>query len=340
MRQGLYFAKNVGGMLQFAVVILLVCGASAYAASPIYKNNVLTAQHIVLPGTHVALIPPAGARPAPDFVGFELQSRNIKFVITEKIGASYSESESTLTPEGVEALGITLKESAKVLLNSAPAMLVTGSSNSSESVSVQLLVTGDSKLTVYIYGYYPETDKSAVNTVRNALLSCIFDPSAVKVNSGGYSLSSDGTSFKFADEVNLTRFYTLNGEPVDDQIEEAFYTSTVLNESIAQEDRDTFADTTIARFLSSYEYTVDSRRNVNYAGLSGIETIARFDGASRRVRTSSGGMVTRTSEGKGYQVVLFDNFGHTYVLSGIAVKNADSYLSQFARITSTFLIVK
>jgi hypothetical protein len=326
------------------MAMIALAPAGAFAASPLYKHNVLTAQHVVLPGTHVAFYPPAGARPAPDFVGFEMPSREIRFVITERQGVSYGEIAGTLTAAGVESLGIKMADSARATINNLPATLITGSSNSAEDdgrdIAVQMLVMGNDRLTVYIYGYYPSTDSSAANTVRNALLGSIFDPSPVKASSGGYTLSSNGTPFKFADEVGSVRYYTLDGGAGGSELTEAYYTSTMADNDVAPEDREGLADSMLSRFLSSFEYTVISRRSVNIAGLPGIETIARFDGATRRGRTASGGVVRRIAEGKGYQVLLFGDFGRVYLFSGIAVMNADAHLSSFMRITSTFSIVK
>jgi hypothetical protein len=340
MRKYISGAGRLSIICGLAAVIALA-PVGAFAASPIYKNNVLTAQHVVLPGTHVAFYPPAGARPAPDFVGFEMPSRGIRFVITEKQGVSYGEVAGTLTPEGVESLGIKMADSARATINNLPATFITGSSTSDgDDVAAQMLVMGNDRLTVYIYGYYPASDSSAANTVRNSLLSSIFDPSPVKAGSGGYTLSSGGTPFKFADEVGSVRYYTLDGGAVGSELTEAYYMSTMADNEVAPEDRESLADSMLSQFLSSYEYTVSSRRSVNIAGLPGIETIARFDGAVRRARTASGGTVRRTTEGKGYQVLLFGEFGRVYLFSGIAAVNADSYLSSFMRITSTFSIVK
>jgi hypothetical protein len=72
-----------------------------------------------------------------------------------------------------------------------------------------------------------------------------------------------------------------------------------------------------------------------------LETIAEFEGAAKKIRTSSGALVNRPAKGKGYQVVLFDDDeGRVFIFNGIAVRDADSYASQFARITSTFAIKK
>jgi hypothetical protein len=80
---------------------------------------------------------------------------------------------------------------------------------------------------------------------------------------------------------------------------------------------------------------------VNFGGLPGIETIAEFDGATRRTRTASGAQVRRQIKGKAYQTILFDeNEGKIYIFSGSATNDADSYISQFSKITSTFALIR
>jgi len=310
----------------------------AYAGTAIYKNNVLTASHISLPGTHVTIAPPRGGLLSATFAGFELQN-NGKIQIIEKTGASYEETAGTLTPEGVEALNISFRDKSPVTLNGNPATLVSGVSVSDPEMGVQLLVLGNIRLTVYIYGYYRASDRNEETSVRNSLLSCIFDPGSVKSTSGDYNLSTAGTSFQFSDQVGVVKYFTVSGVHHDDT-NTVLFTSLVTDDYVPQEARQAYAGAAIDRFISSLEGgSVISTRQINFGGLPGIETIAEFDGGTRRTRTASGAQVNRPINGKAYQALLFDeNEGKIYVFSGTAVRDIDSYISQFARITSTFTL--
>jgi hypothetical protein len=325
-----------------AVLLVFLSGAdAARAGSPVYRNNARTAAHVTLPGTHVAIVPPRGASLSGSFTGFELADGVSRIQITERSPASYEEIESTLTPQGVEAYGISFADKSPASFGGVEGTLVSGASLSDDELSVLLLVLGDDRITVFILAEYPAGDGASEAAVRNSLLSCIFSPSSVKSTSGNYSLSSAGTSLKFHDEVGSTRYFTVDGKPTGDTLDDALYTSTVANESVMPDpdSRKDYAASALDRFLSGYGFSVKSGRSVKYGGMSGLETIAEFDGPSKRTRTSSGAMVNRPTKGKGYQVVLFDDDeGRVFIFSGIAVRDADAYVSQFERITSTFSV--
>lgn len=328
-----------------AVVLLIFLSriGVAYAGSPIIKNNVRTASHVILPGTHVAMVPPAGASPSGSFTGFELPDGVSQIQISERSGISYGEIERTLTPQGVEQYGISFAGKSPASFGGVKGTLVSGALISNGDLGALLLVLGDDRISALIFGLYPIGDNAAETAVRNSLLSCIFSSSSVKSASGSYSLSSSGTSLQFYDEVGSTRYFTVGGKPTGGTLDDALYTSTTANESVMPdpETRKSYAASAMERFMSSYDFSVKSTRSVKYGGISGLETIAEFEGPVKRSRTSSGGWINKPTVGKGYQVVLFDDDdGRVFIFSGIAVRDVDSYASQFARITSTFAIKK
>lgn len=324
----------------FAAVTLCIVvawGSVSLAGAAIYKNNVLTSSHVSIPGTHISLVPPRGAELATSFAGLEIPESGIRIQVSEANGTSYKEVAGTLTPDGVKALGVSFVDKSPVTINGSSASLVSGTSSSDESLGVFLLVLGNDRLSAYIYGSYPASDKAAETSVKNSVLSCIFTSESVKSLSGGYSLKTNGTSFKFADEVGSTRYFTLDGKPSGGSVDQALYTSSVANDGVAQSDRADYAAAAIDKFLSGQEYTIISSKQVNYGGLSGIETIAGFDGPIKITRTASNATVRRPVKSKGYQVLLFDDEeGRVFIFGGLAVRDADNYISQFSRITSSF----
>ncbi|MDR3255241.1 MAG: hypothetical protein LBT31_06710 [Synergistaceae bacterium] len=325
----------------FAVLLALVFGAgTVFAGSTVYKSNVLTGQHVILNGTHVAVVPPAGSRQSSDFTGFEITSRNIRYVISEK-SASFAQIAGTITREGLEADGVKVSDISDVVLNEKPAKLVLGSvikkDELEEDTRVVLLVLGNERLSVYIYGYYPESDKSAQGALRNSILSAVLEPKQrTTANADGYSLSSSGTEFKFVDEVAGTRYFTIDGKPIAEAASDAIYMSMTHDQDVQPADRPDFAADLFAKYLSSYKFEAATQKDVNIGGLQGIELTADLEtNETRTQKTASGGAVRRKIPAKGFMTVLFDE-GKTYSFEGIAVKNANSFLSQFAKITSTF----
>jgi hypothetical protein len=326
-----------GKLAAFLSLAVFVLASAAHAGAVIYKNNVLTASHVTVGGTHAAIVPPRGSVLSETFRGFEFRDGGGRVEIVESDGVPYRESEGTLTPEGVESLRVSFRDKSPVVLNGSPAVLIEGTSTADASMGVFLLVLGNDRLTAYIYGFYPDGDKAAARAMKNSLLSCVFNTGRVGKESSGYTLSTAGTSLKFADEVGSTRYFTPNGKPLADSAQTAFFTAATAEDVVPADARKAYAEAAMEKYLSEYEYALISQRSVRYGGLQGTEVIAEFDGAERRVRTFSGANVKRTRKGKAYQALLFDDDdGKIYIFSGLALNDADSYMSQFARISSTF----
>ena len=322
----------------FLSLAVFVVGSVAHAGATIYKNNVLTASHVTVPVTHVAVVPPRKAVLSETFRGFEFPDGSGRIEIAESDGTSFGESESTLTPEGLESLLILFRDKSAVVLNGSPAVLIDGTSAADAGTGVFLLALGNDRMTAYIYGFYPDEDKSAGSAMKNSLLTSIFNPGRVGEVSGEYMLSTAGTSLKFVDEVGSTRYFTPDGKPLDDSTQTAFFTGTTADDVVPAEARKAYADAAMEKYLSEYkQHTLISGRSVSYGGLHGTETIAEFESLPRRARTFSNTTVMRSRKGKAYQVLLFDeDEGKIYIFSGLALYDADAYLSQFARITLTF----
>ncbi|MDR1515911.1 MAG: hypothetical protein LBS45_09460 [Synergistaceae bacterium] len=313
----------------------------------VYKNNPLTAQHVLVPGTHVAIVPPSGATLSSSFTGFLNEPRRVTCEIREVL-TPFANIEPSLTPEKLEGEGIAVQDTTDVNLNGKPAKLIagtysgadsasTGVGEAGEGIGVVMFVFGNDRLTVFVKGYYPLSDKSAAAQLRNSMLSAILEPKQKENPAEPYTISAAGTEFKLADEAGGTKRFTIGGKPYGSTISDAIFISSFFTQAITRDEQAGFADKSAEQFLSKYEHTILSKRNIQYGGIPGIEIIADVKGNERRDRTASGGTVMRPIPARGYVAVLFDpNSDLVYSFTGIALQNAEGYLSQFIRITSTF----
>jgi hypothetical protein len=333
----LIYAIHVVLLVFFA---LLSISDNALAGSKVYKNNVLTAQHVAVPGTHLMVVPPSGAKLSASFTGFEIESRGIRYVIRET-SSPYAKTAPALTPEGLEDEGVKVRDISDVELNGTPAKIIIGTSaeatDGGGETEIVMFVLGNERFTAFITGFYPQTDKAAQNQLRNSMLSAIMEPKQKEATVEPYTISPAGTDFKLSDAVGGTKHFTVGGQAYSSELKDAAYSSTFFSTPVTPEERAAFADKAAEQFLSGYEHTITTRRNINYGGLPGIEIVADVKGNYRMDRTASGGNVRRPIPARGYIAILFDpNSDLVYSFTGIAVQNAESYLSQFIRITSTF----
>ncbi|GHV54276.1 hypothetical protein FACS1894216_13980 [Synergistales bacterium] len=332
------------------VLAALFIAVPAGAGGQIYKNNVLTSQHVLITGTHVALSIPKGVSQSAGFRGFEIASRKIKLEVSE-VAVPYPHSAASLTPPLIaDATGIAVKETSDVTINNLPAKFMKGvismdipagegaepgGGTETNLFGASLFVLGNDKLTIYITGTYPKNDSVAADIIRNVQLSAIIDPNKAE-GGGGYTLSAEGTVFRFVDDVGGRRTYVLD-ESRAPRIDASSvgYSSGVQMRGIPEEERTGYAKKSMDGFLAGRESKSMSARQVNIGGLPGIELITDVGGFSHKRKTSSGGHINLVTPAKWYQTVLFDKDA-TYVFSGFVINNVDTFLPQFIGITSTF----
>ena len=322
-------------------LIITACFAAApvaVAGQKIYKNNVLTAQHVTVPGTHVAIVPPRDAKISSSFAGFEIEARSVRCEIAEST-APYADRAAAMTPESLEEGGVKVLDTSDVDLNGNPAKIITGTfaERDGEDLGVVMLVLGNERMTVVIKGYYPQSDRPAAALLRNSMLSVILEPKQRAKAVESYTISTAGTEFQMTEQIGETKRFTVGGKPDSSSLADALFTSTSFSQGITEDERQGFADQAMERFLSQYEYTMLSNRSINYGGLPGIEIVADVKGNYRMNKTAAGGTVRRPIPARGYVAVLFDQDSDlVFSFTGIAVANAESYLSQFIRMASTF----
>ena len=307
------------------------------AGATIYKNNVLTAKHTAIPGTHVAVVFPNGASLTSSFRGFEAPDFGIECRITEYINTPYSESAGLLTDKSLEADGIKIISKNNAVINNENATLLSCTKGTENKSGLLILAVGDKRMTSLFYGSFPLNDKRAEKALYDSIMSVIFQPQQKESNNGYYTLSTAGSTLKFASEANMTRYYTVGGKPVTNTVDDALFTCTIIMKDIKPNEYQTFLEATFANYMSQYEYKISARKTINYGGLNGFELNADMPGAKHRVRTSSGGIINKVMPGKSYQAMLFDNrAGIIYSFNGIAVRDSENYIGQFQRITASF----
>lgn len=316
-------------------IALLVIAALAAIASPIsaaqtiYKNNVRIAGHEHIQGTHVWIVPPSGAVVSSSFYGFETAS-GITIECSDET-APLSAMLSAYSAEALASRGIELKDRSDVMLNGREGALLIGKDEEGRGAMI-LLITGISTNASVRATYPPSYEMTA----RNALLSAVFDDGtgAGAPAKGIYSIDTAGTKLKFLGESNYVRSYRGDDEAV---------TLEVSIVPLRSEDDATqaYTDELFEQFVVGREPREMRVYASSAGGLNGFVHTAVIDGVRRRVRTSSGGTIRRTTPGGAFHAVLFDTRGSSprmFVFKGLALHDADANMQAFSRVLSTFTI--
>ena len=333
--------KGIGLKGIFSILAVLLLFGAADAGSTIYQNNVKTAQHVFAPGAKVAIIPPSGSRVSQKIVGFDLASGGGTISFTERAG-SYADNVGSYTKDSFGSRGYTLQDTTNVVLNGQPARLfklLYVEDQEGKEFGVWMLVLGDSKRMITVEGRYPKENTSLGNTIKRALLSSFLQTAQPENASGGFSVSTQGTEFRFAEDVAGVRYYTTDGQPVPNPISRAVFSIGKRNANVEdKEKRLAYSMELLTAGLENKSFSIQSQNPITLAGLQGYEIMCRIDGV--RLNSGKGFSKARVVKGGIYQVTLFDASGTVYVMQGMAVREAMQYMSQFKSIAASFKLSK
>ena len=335
--------KHKGIVLKgiFSILAVLLLFGAADAGSTIYQNNVKTAQHVFAPGAKVAIIPPAGSRVSQKIVGFDLASGGGTIAFSERAGA-YADHIGGYTKEYFGSRGYTLQDTSNVVLNGQQARLfklLHTEEQEGKEFGVWMLLLGDSKRLITVEGRYPKENTSLGNTIKRALLSSFLQTAQPENASGGFSVSTQGTEFRFAEDVAGVRYYTTDGQPVPNPIKRAVFSIGKRNANVEdKEKRLAYSMELLTAGLENKSFSIQSQNPITLAGLQGYEIMCRIDGV--RLNSGKGFSKARVVKGGIYQVTLFDASGTVYVMQGMAVREAMQYMSQFKSIAASFKLSK
>lgn len=326
------------GVIFSLLALLFLYGTVAGAASAIYQNNVKTAQHVFAPGAKVAIIPPSGSRVSQKIAGFELPSAEATISFSERAG-SYDTNVAGYTKEFFGNRGYTLQDTTNVVLNGQQARLfklLYVDDKEGKELGVWMLVLGDSKRTITLEGRYPKQNAPVGDIIRRALLSSFLQVGQPENASGLFSVSTQGTDFRFVEDIAGVRYYTTDGQPVPTPIKRAVFSVGKRNTSVEdKEKRLAYSMELLTANLENKSFVIQSQNPIVLAGLQGYEIICSVDGA-RMNSGGSGFSKARVLKGAIYQVTLFDASGAVYIMQGVAVREAMNYMSQFKSIASSF----
>ena len=331
--------KTLKILLAIAAVLSLT--AQAYAGARIFQNNVMTARHVIAPGSHVGLIPPSGAYLSKEFTGFTVSQQKINIIIRE-LGTGFEKGVATLAAPALKEQGVTVKDVSDVLLSGKPARLIHATeslkqkgSDTATEVGRWILALGDDRRTVIVNGYYTNGDAAASSLVRRTLLTAVYVPDRPQGAGGDYTITTTGTSFSFAGDFGGTRYFTTDGQPPKDQVTTAVFSSFVQKEKVDLNKRAEHSLSMLKGFLGEGQFTVTSQNAVTISGLKGYEIQATTKG-ERQGAQRGGRRRFVLREGRVQMAALYDDNGSVYTMLGFAVRDVENYLPQFSRMIRSF----
>lgn len=193
------------------VVICVLFSSSVFGQSKI--DNVLTAEHVYVPGTKVSLIPPKGFIKAGDFVGFQ-QNESGSSIMVAEIAGSYFVIKTGLTKEALLSKGIVVDKMDSMTINNLPASFITGMQAARGTTYMKYILTfGTKDETIIITGIFPNALQELGAGIKAAMLSVFYEADRKRNPFDAVDFEIDVTSTKLilAQGMAGSLVYTMDG---------------------------------------------------------------------------------------------------------------------------------
>jgi hypothetical protein len=277
-----------------------------------------------VPGTHIAMVPPAGFELSGSFDGFEHES-GASIVVLELPG-SYDEVIPGMTDEGFAGQGITVTSRSDVTIEGRPAVLVEGTQTTQGlEFGKVLLVAGEGELTIVLTGNYPIAEEALGAAIREAELSLSIDPERTIDPQASLTFSIvPEPPLRFAGAFVNAAIYNTSGTVPSADVDEPFFIVAPSLGGAVPGDLEAFALKRLVETATITDIQVETTKSITIAGRPGIEHVAKA------VRASGSGEVVV------YQVLL--GGGDDYILmSGICdADRSVECLAMFAATAKTY----
>ncbi len=286
------------------IILFIACvlfSSSAFAQSKI--DNILSAEHVSVPGTKISLVPPAGFIKAGDFVGFQQNESGSSIMVSEIAGA-FSEIKPAMTKEALLSKGVLVHKTDTMTLNNLPATFITGMQVSRGITFMKyILAFGSNEETILITGIFPNAMQELGPSIKTAMLSAFYEANR-KVNPfDGVDFELDVTSANLILSKGIpgSLLYTRDGNmPAETKDKTALMASKSISQ-VEIVDKKLFALNRLKQLPMEIE-KIESTNEITIDGISGYEINAIAHDKKGETK-------------KVYQVILYSDHSY-YILFG------------------------
>ncbi|MBP7149728.1 MAG: hypothetical protein KBD01_19550 [Acidobacteria bacterium] len=298
-----------------AAIVLLAAATLAGAAVP---------QPVVVPGTHVRLVPPEGFVAARQFPGFERTKDGASIMVAE-LATPVVEFRASLASDAA-AQGMTPGESAPVRIAGRDGLLVALTQKGRATTYHKwMAVFGDERTTVVVTATYPELLAPKLEApLKQAVLSARWDPARAVDRFEGLPFRVQETAqLKIAGRISNSVFLTRGGEPEPPGPGEP---RMIVGPAVGQgrvEDLAAFSRARITQTSSVTGITIDRGKFVSIAGQKAYEIVAH--GTERESGTP---LVL-------YQLIVPQERGYYVAQASAAASAEQTYIPEFRLVSES-----
>lgn len=306
-----------------AITVLLLSFSLIFSQSNI--SNDLTAEHKLILGTKISLIPPKGFETASKFLGLQEDESGSTIMIVD-IPGPFAEISKGLTKDALLTQGVQAKEIENIKINNIPALFISGEQMAYGNLYVKyVLIIGTDKETIMINGVVPsELADEMGKEVKNSILTSYYDIDK-KINPFeivDYELDLTSSKLIYANKVSNGLIFTKDGL-VPPKLTDKTYLIIAKSFSLVNiEDKKTFSINRLQELpVGNIEMQTIKELVIN--GMTGFEITAEGKGKKTEEHL------------KIYQAVLFTDDSY-YIFYGSTNQDYDTNIEEIRNLVTTF----
>ncbi|RYD58399.1 MAG: hypothetical protein EOP56_05655 [Sphingobacteriales bacterium] len=278
------------------------------------------AKHKAIAGTQYAMVPPKEFVPSKNISGFHHKTKDASIIFSE-VPATPQSIVASFSGLSLKGKGMELLDKEDVPFDTAMATLMTIKQTANKKTYFkQALVSRVAGRTIMVVGTYPDTKMA--DAIRSALLSVRYDAAQKgdPLEVINFKLTVDPALFKLAMTYPGSMIYTTDGNINSKNI---VFTASESFGKIPAADQKDFTLGKLRKAPHAANYALKTISPTHIDSLKGYEAIA--SGKTEKGRDESV-----------YIVLLFDDAGKYYTMTGMAADDIEVSLNRFKAIAYTF----
>jgi hypothetical protein len=255
-------------MKPFLTLCLILSVSVLYSQDKIVHQNKLTGKYTVVPGTRVYFQVPKGYSPAIDFSGVQ-KNKKTGISVSDLPGGNYFETSETFSKQGLERMGMKVKEFTEMTLDGFPAKFI--QAEGANGLCEYSIIMGDSSFSTVLIGLYSCTDTLSGKEIKNMLLTVVYDKNRRidPFETAPFKVDEHSSVFKFAKHAGDSFTFSLGGVKRTDYGQESFMLFIILPTDSTKTLR-TYSEETVVK-LQQYGLLNFEIRNPVAAPCNGLQ---------------------------------------------------------------------
>jgi hypothetical protein len=310
-------------MKNFIITALILLTTQSLSAQSINNFTAATPQHILIAGTNIYLIPPAGFAPSKTFKGFQNPTNPSSMIMVLELPAPYSEMEKGFDKDKMAKSGMNVTSKEEINLNGTKGMLLEIEQEANATTfSKTILVFENGNSTTMINGVYVK-GLPIGKLITESIKSTFFNAQVKRDARAALDYTVDETvgNLKFNHVLGNGLLINRDGKIPTQSLDKV---SLITDRSFAKvkiDNKKLFCLTRLRKISEKFEIVEEKGLNeITLDGLKGYEVYAK-----------------NTSENKDiYQAIVFEEDGGYYLFVGQYATENPAALTDIKKIIQTF----